>query len=159
MGGGGEGCGGNAGGGGGGGAGGAGGSTRLAPGQARWRAGAWQHGLRQLVGSRVRREKCGSCTAKQLPLIAAYSAELRGNITAAQAKFGNRDGHFLTSCAQHEETCRQYDWFSITIGQGQTMNSTFTKWYTEGGGVEGSSVIDVNWPGDDSCSKEAHGAC
>ena len=101
----------------------------------------------------------GSCTAEQLPLIAAYSAELRGNITAAQAKFGKRDGHFLTSCAQHEETCRQYDWFNITIGQGLTMNSTFTKWYTEGGGVEGSSAIDVGWPGDDSCRSTAHGAC
>ena len=100
----------------------------------------------------------GSCTAAQLKELVWYHNALQGNITHAQAAFGSRDGHFMTSCNQHEETCRQFDWWGITIG-GQTMNSTFYTWYTEGGGSKGSSAIDVPWPGDDSCVAANHGAC
>lgn len=100
----------------------------------------------------------GNCKPAQLKDFAAYHGWLRGNITRAQAKFGSRDGHFLTSCNQHEETCRQYDWWGITIG-GQTMNSTFYSWYTQGGGAPGASAIDVAWPGDRTCVRALHGNC
>ena len=73
----------------------------------------------------------GTCNATSAPTLAdfaVFSGNLKRNITAAQARFGSRDGHFLTSCNQHEETCRQRDWWGITIG-GRTMNSTFQTWY------------------------------
>ena len=82
---------------------------------------------------------------------------LKGNITQAQAKFGGRDGHFLTACNQHEESCRQFDWWGITIN-GQTMNSTFYNWYT--GATAGTSAADVPWPGDHTCTNGVlHGDC
>ena len=36
-------------------------------------------------------------------------------ILMAQARVGHRDGHFLTSCNQHEQSCQHHDWFGITI--------------------------------------------
>ena len=64
----------------------------------------------------------GSCNAGELAAIQSFSAWMVGNITQAQSAFGARDGHFITSCNQHEETCRQFDWWGISIN-GRTMNS------------------------------------
>ena len=90
----------------------------------------------------------GNCKPQQLEALAQYHNALRGNITHAQSAFGTRDSHFLTSCNQHEETCRQQDWWGITIN-GQTMNSTFYAWYTQGTrNAPGASAIDVAWPND-----------
>ena len=113
------------------------------------------------LGCQISGNTPGNCNATSAPTLADFadfSANLKGNITAAQAQFGSRDGHFLTSCNQHEETCRERDWWGITIG-GQTMNSTFYTWYTEGGSVAGSSATDVAWPGDGSCGAFRHGSC
>lgn len=67
-----------------------------------------------------------------------------------------RDGHFLTSCYQHEESCRPADWYGITIN-GYTPNTAFASWYNRGAG---GRETDVAWPGDDSCAKNYdHGAC
>lgn len=100
----------------------------------------------------------GSCSTDQLAHFAEYSANLRENITKAQEDFGHRDGHFLTACNQHEESCRQYDWWGITI-DGQTMNSTFTTWYNHGGAAPGAKAVDVPWPGDTTCREMGHGSC
>jgi hypothetical protein len=90
----------------------------------------------------------GNCKPQELHALAQYHNALRGNITLAQSAFGTRDSHFLTSCNQHEETCRQQDWWGITIA-GKTMNSTFYAWYTQGSSAApGASAIDVAWPND-----------
>lgn len=88
-----------------------------------------------------------------------YSRDLLSNITAVLAPFAARDGYFLTSCFQHEESCRARDWYGITIG-GQTANNTLYNWYTAG--VHANATrIDVDWPGDSSCAPQGfdHGAC
>ena len=100
----------------------------------------------------------GTCTPSELTHLAAYRQHLQGNITHAQSQFGARDGHFLTACDQHEESCRAVDWWGITIN-GQTMNSTFYTWYTQGGEVPGASAIDVDWPHDNTCVNVRHGSC
>ena len=113
------------------------------------------------LGCQIAGNTPGNCNATSSPTLtdfAAFSDSMKGNITAAQAQFGSRDGHFLTSCNQHEETCTQLDWWGITIGT-QTMNSTFYTWYTQGGSAVGSSAVDVAWPGDGSCGSWRHGAC
>lgn len=113
------------------------------------------------LGCQISGNTPGNCNATSAPTLAdfaVFSDNLKGNITAAQAQFGSRDGHFLTSCNQHEETCRQRDWWEITIG-GQTMNSTFYTWYTQGGSAVGSSAVDIAWPGDGSCGTWRHGPC
>jgi hypothetical protein len=96
----------------------------------------------------IKGNTAGNCKPQQLVALAQYHNALRGNITHAQSTFGTRDSHFLTSCNQHEETCRQQDWWGITIN-GQTMNSTFYAWYTHGSSnAAGASAIDVAWPSD-----------
>ena len=46
----------------------------------------------------------------------------------------------------------------ITIG-GQTMNSTFYTWYTEGGEARGATAVDGDWPTDSTCKVAGHGSC
>ncbi len=67
---------------------------------------------------------------------------------------------FLTACYQHEESCRPFDWYGITI-DGFTPNSSFHAWYTQGSGAPGTQVADVVWPGDATCAPQGvtHGAC
>lgn len=100
------------------------------------------------------------CNATQLAQILAYGADIAANVTAAVALHGDRDGYFLTSCYQHEESCRAVDWYGITVG-GQTANSTFYTWYSAGGADAGARRTDVVWPGDASCAPQDvnHGAC
>ncbi len=89
-----------------------------------------------------------------------FSAELRGNVTyAAETYFPGRDGYFVTSCFQHEESCRAYDYFGITVGTA-TPNSTFWEFYTRGGTAQ-SRVVDVMFPGDKTCDPFGfrHGSC
>jgi hypothetical protein len=103
----------------------------------------------------------GSCNAAQVAAITEFSHELAGSITTAQAPFGDRDGHFFTTCTYHEESCRFFDWFGVTVG-GQTMNSSFYTWYTQGGGASGARMRDVDWPGDATCAyneQAPHGSC
>lgn len=101
----------------------------------------------------------GKCTQTEVSSMLQFATELGDSVVNAQAPFGNRDGHFLTSCSQHEESCRSFDWWGITIG-GQTMNSTFTTWYNSKGMAEGTSVRDKQWPSDGSCTYQvSHGSC
>ena len=126
----------------------------------------------------------GTCTAAEVAGIQGYAAALQQSILAAQEPFGDRDGHFLTSCNQHEESwcvlgregegmpwqrvdvslaplarSRWPDWFGVTIEE-QTMNSTMWSWYTLGGGNPGSSRIDSPFPADQTCKETfAHGWC
>jgi hypothetical protein len=74
----------------------------------------------------------GSCSAEEVAAILDFSHALKANITAAQAAFGLRDGHFFDSCSFHEQTCRSFDYFGVKVA-GQTMNSSFySAW---GGGL------------------------
>ena len=99
-----------------------------------------------------------SCSPAQVAAIQTFHTELLGNITSAQAPFAERDSYFLTACFQHEESCRAYDWYGITIN-GQTPNSTFYNWYTTGVGSD-AARIDEPFPSDNTCSYNvSHGAC
>ena len=92
----------------------------------------------------------GTCNASEVAAAAGFAGRLRASIVAAQAVHGDRDAHFLTTCAAHEETCRAFDWWGISIG-GATMNASFTAWYG------GASAVDVDWPGDATCLYGAPG--
>ena len=102
----------------------------------------------------------GKCSAEQHAAIDAYALEIRDEVLTAVAHFGDRDGFFLSSCFQHEESCRAQDWFGITVG-GQTPNSTLATWYTSSGADPGARRVDAAWPGDGSCMPDGftHGAC
>jgi hypothetical protein len=99
-----------------------------------------------------------SCSQAELAAVHAYAADLQSSIL--NTINATRDAYFLTSCYQHEESCRARDWFGITIG-GQTMNSSFTAWYESGVESASSRRVDVPWPGDSSCAAQGftHGAC
>jgi hypothetical protein len=45
----------------------------------------------------------GGCTPAEEAAITAYALDIQNNVTEVQATFGTRDGHFITSCWQHEE--------------------------------------------------------
>ena len=100
------------------------------------------------------------CNATQLAQILAYGADIVSNVTASVALHGDRDGFFLTSCYQHEESCRANDWYRIQIS-GQSANNTFAAWYAGGGADAGARRTDVIWPGDATCAPQGvnHGAC
>lgn len=116
----------------------------------------------------------GTCTAAQAAYIHSFSGWLVGNITAAIAARGQRDGAFLSSCYQHEESCQDFDFMGITIGS-STMYSTFSTFYAcvpTIGTPAGSPLaagcnqadwirVDVPWPGDNSCAPQGvrHGGC
>jgi hypothetical protein len=101
-----------------------------------------------------------SCNAAEVAAIDQYHLDLLHEVQGAVGNFPARDGVFLTSCYQHEESCRFRDWFGITI-RGGTPNSTFFTWYTQGASAEGSSQVDGPWPSDASCAPQGfdHGAC
>jgi hypothetical protein len=101
----------------------------------------------------------GSCTAAETAAIGAFGQELKDSILTAQNAFGKRDGHFMTSCNQHEESCRARDWWGITINEKQTMNNTFYTWYTFGGAAPEATAVDGPWPTDSTCAVMSHGAC
>lgn len=92
----------------------------------------------------------GTCTPAQVGDTTAFSHRLGDSIVGAQARHGDRDAHFLTTCSVHEGTCRGFDWWGISIA-GATMNASFTGWYTGGMGGVQASARDVDWPGDASC--------
>jgi hypothetical protein len=99
-----------------------------------------------------------TCNAEETTAIQSFHLKLLSNIVTAEAPFGTRDGHFFTSCSQHEESCRSSDWFGITIGGG-TMNSTLTEWYLSSVGSPSTRRVDVPWPGDATCTNIVHGSC
>jgi len=93
----------------------------------------------------------GNCNAGEVQAIQAYATDISQSIAAAQKQFSDRDGRFLTSCSQHEESCRFHDWFNISVG-GKTMNTTFSLWYNSRGSCgDECVVVDSPWPGDGSC--------
>ena len=99
-----------------------------------------------------------TCNADETKAIQNFHLQLLSNIVTSETLFGTRDGHFFTSCSQHEESCRASDWFGITIG-GATMNSTLTEWYLSGVGSDSTRRVDVPWPGDATCTNIVHGSC
>jgi acyl-CoA synthetase (AMP-forming)/AMP-acid ligase II len=62
----------------------------------------------------------GKCNSSMLAELERYSGAVAAAIEGAQAGARAGDGRFLTTCAQHEETCADSDWGAITIG-GETM--------------------------------------
>jgi hypothetical protein len=101
-----------------------------------------------------------NCSPAQTEQILAYGADIVSNVTAAVALHGDRDGMFLTSCYQHEESCRAADWYGIHIN-GESANSSFFAWFTSGGSDPRARRTDVVWPGDATCTPQGvnHGAC
>lgn len=61
----------------------------------------------KLNGSEV-----GDCSAKEVAAIGQFGEALKTSILTAQSKSPHKgiDSHFMTTCAQHEETCRAFDW-------------------------------------------------
>jgi hypothetical protein len=98
------------------------------------------------------------CNATEIAAIQDFHTRLLANIVAAEERFGTRDGHFLTSCSQHEESCRAEDFFGISI-TGVKMSAALSKWYASAG-KESVVYVDVPWPGDGTCRGDlVHGAC
>lgn len=54
----------------------------------------------------------GSCSATEVAAIEQYGQALKTSILTAQSKPPHKgvDSHFMTTCQQHEETCRAFDW-------------------------------------------------
>ena len=104
----------------------------------------------------------GKCNASMLAALQRYSDGVADAIVGAQAAGGAaraEDGFFLTTCAQHEETCADGDWAGISVG-GATMAQAFAQWRTRAAAPADSRRRDVPWPGDGSCSPAArHGGC
>jgi hypothetical protein len=102
-----------------------------------------------------------SCNLTEAAAVQQYANDLKATIIQASSLFPSRDGFFLTSCYQHEESCKPWDWFGIQI-QGNTPNSTLYNWYTKNN-VQPTTLVDVPWPNDGSCSPQGskwdHGAC
>ena len=99
-----------------------------------------------------------SCDAQQVAAVRQYAGDLQASILRTIVP--SRDSYFLTSCYQHEESCRARDWYGITI-DGGTMNSTLYNFWLNGVGAA-SRRIDAPWPGDTSCAAQGgapHGAC
>lgn len=106
----------------------------------------------------------GNCNATQTAALYSYATALHGNISAAVAAFGSRDGYFLHGCYQHESSCRDPDWMRIFVSSAaQTPNTSFSAWYTAATPPPMSvyRVVDVPWPGDTSCQPYGyvHGGC
>ena len=101
-----------------------------------------------------------NCNSNETQAIQNYHTLLQSSVLTAQTNFPNRGGHFLTSCYQHEESCRARDWYGIIINN-QNANTTFYNWYTYGTNNANSNRIDVPWPGDNTCAPQGfvHGAC
>lgn len=111
-----------------------------------------------------------TCNSAQLQEIQNYRTIFEERILQHQTFYGERDGHFLTACYQHEETCRDRDWYGILITDNTTniqysANQTFTAWYTQTKTKVPSTtptrLIDVVWPNNPSCAPESfhHGGC
>jgi hypothetical protein len=101
-----------------------------------------------------------TCNASQLELMQGYRATFQARIEAGQAVLGERDGHFMTACYQHEESCRDLDWYGIRVGAaGITANDTFYNWYYATGGP--TRVVDGAWPNNPTCAPQGvkHGGC
>lgn len=100
-----------------------------------------------------------SCNSTEIQAIQNYHELLETSVQTAQNYFSSRDSSFMTSCYQHEESCRARDWYGIIINN-QNANTTFYNWYTYGNG-DNATRLDVPWPGDTSCAPQGfdHGAC
>lgn len=101
-----------------------------------------------------------SCNASQLQSMQDYRVVLQARVEAGQAVFGQRDGAFMTACYQHEETCRDFDWYGIQIGPDSlTANQTFYNWYYKTGGP--TRAVDTLWPNNPTCQPPGvtHGSC
>jgi hypothetical protein len=99
-----------------------------------------------------------SCGNAEKAAVEDFRARMQASIESAEAPFGDRDGHFLSACVQHELSCRSSDWFGIAVGSA-TMNTTFSAWYADGGGDPHARVIDGIYPSNGSCKDINHGAC
>jgi hypothetical protein len=99
-----------------------------------------------------------TCNATEVAAAHGFRDRMEAAIVGAEAAHGDRDGHILTACYQHEESCRAEDWFGITINA-QTPEQTFAAWYARGGGDPSAKRADGRWPSDASCPNVTHGAC
>lgn len=101
----------------------------------------------------------GQCTEAEESFIQTFHVLMAESLLSAEAKFGDRDGHYLTSCYQHEQSCRGFDWFGINAGTSTTLEKGFAAFYKNGGSDPESRIVDAPWPNDYSCTVGDHGAC
>lgn len=107
-----------------------------------------------------------TCNATEVQELLGYAADLRASVLDSVALFGARDGLFLTSCAQHEESCAALDYYGIEIAgpdgaPKQNINSTLWAWY---GGADPAAARRADAPSparDASCAPPGvhHGVC
>ena len=108
----------------------------------------------------------GGCSPAQAAAAAGYARALGDNVSAARAAFGARDGAFLTSCTQHEQSCTNYDFGGggergITIG-GQSALGTLAQWWARAGAPGDWVRRAAPYPARDaSCAPAGarHGGC
>lgn len=126
----------------------------------------------------------GACSAAQLAAFYQYRKDFQAvlsEVVAGGKAMSARAGLFATACLQHEETCRDKDWYGITIG-GDTAADAFAAWYDANGGhvpravgaagrgadwdtpaageAQNYTWIDGVWPHNPSCWVGGHhGGC
>lgn len=102
-----------------------------------------------------------TCNSEELQAIDQYHKDIRDTLvsTIFLAFQSSRDGYYLTSCFQHEESCQAFDWYNICINNA-SPNETFYSWYMKDNTKE-VFAIDVDWPNDISCPMNGaiHGSC
>ena len=90
----------------------------------------------------------GSCSATQLRDLQSYRDQFLATVQKT-VKSQPTFGMFASGCLQHEEACRDEDFFGISLPDGKTHPSTLVfKWFTTS---EQTIGIDVRWPNSKSC--------
>ena len=111
-----------------------------------------------------------TCNNSQLQQMQTYRTIFEQRILTGQANYPERDGHFMTACYQHEESCRDRDWYGIEIMDNSTQitytaNQVFTAWYytlyNNTPTTVPTKLIDGTWPNNPSCASQDfhHGGC
>ena len=105
------------------------------------------------------------CNATMVGKLQGYRDSFLAKVQAsAHATASLNHGYALTGCMQHEEICRDNDWFGITFPDSMHPASSFAKWYSGNDEEEedGTAVVrevDVRWPHSKSCWGGDHGFC
>lgn len=96
-----------------------------------------------------------ACTPVQLARLQKYRDDFLAVVRGIQLKKAD-GGLCATGCLQHEEICRDEDFFGITLPDRATPAQMVWRWLTT---RKQTIEVDVRWPNDRSCWKGDHGFC
>ena len=107
--------------------------------------------------------KGGACNATMLAALQGYRDHFLSEVQAsASAVPSLNHGYALTGCMQHEEICRDNDFFGITFPDSTHPATAFAKWFGAADGGDAAAVVrevDARWPHSKSCWVGDHGFC